>query len=338
MVDEKPTKGKSPNNWRGYVLAGALSIAGVIFTHYGANALSDINPIWGYIAFLTSSSIIISLWIWKVEGRFLRKRRFVTLIRIITIIAIVMAMWLLAPSYIDHFVRPQGTIEFPTWVNDSQQVFVHYGKRTDDFFWTETTIGELKQESKCSLNVSGQEIFTVHTDGRRLYVDALLFAGYTDQTVPNYTSIGSVTNFSIGISGYFVTNSTAVGKSFVSKTQATEVKNKALAPPVVIKNNSFDYQPPGWKVYQTNTALEVDNEHGLPMLVMKYHSPYEITITGLFLTPFGILKVDNTEDVIFEFADSPFELNVYRADRVYRPSIFDWFKPEKSYILLDKGS
>lgn len=329
----KPTKPKGKR----YVWAIIVSIAGFIFAYYGANPLSDIYPIWGYISFLTAATIIIGSWVWIVSGWFWGKRRFARLVKLMVVLVVIISIWATSPSYIDHFVRPQGTLEFPTWVNDSQQVLVHYGRRPADFFWTQKTIGELKQKSNCSLKVNGQEIFTIHTDGKRLYVDAVLFAGYIEQTVPDYTTIGSLTNFNIEISGFFVTDETAVGKNFQVKTRATEVKNKALAPPVVIKNNGFDHQPPGWKVYQTNTSLEIDNEHGLPILILEYESPYDITISGLFLTPFGILKVDNTEDTIFEFADSPFELNVYRVDRVYRPSIYDWFKPEKVYILLDKG-
>ena len=69
---------------RQYIWPAVLSVAGLTASTYGANALSDINLIWGYIAFLTSGSIFIGYWIRNVEGRFWGRRRFITLMRKLT--------------------------------------------------------------------------------------------------------------------------------------------------------------------------------------------------------------------------------------------------------------
>lgn len=328
---------QSARIWKRYILPSIVpaivSIAFFIFSNYGASMLTNVSPTWGYILFLSSTSIVLGWWVWKVIGWILRKNHFATLTRAISVCSVVLAIMITSPYYIGYFVKAQGSIEMPTFVDDSTQVLVHYGRRPNDIFWTQKTVGELKQNPSIALKVNDQDIFNIHIEGNKLYVDAIVFAGYGEQTVPGYTTIGSLDKFSIQISGYLNTDNSSVGKSFSSKTQATMIKNKALAQPVVIKNNAFSRKPNGWEIQQNSMALEITNENNIPVLILKYKSPCEITISGLFVTSFGILKVDNSEDVVFEFGDSLSELNAYKVDRIFIHSIFDFFKPERTYIL-----
>ena len=104
--------------------------------------------------FLLSNATILGLWVWLLVGYFYRKGHFVRTIRVISVVIIIIVFIFTSPMYVDLFVQPRGNIEMPTYVNDSSQVIVHYGTRQEDFFWTDTTIGGLKQEKNVSLNVN----------------------------------------------------------------------------------------------------------------------------------------------------------------------------------------
>jgi len=302
----------------------------------GENMLNSIIPNMGFIAPMIVISIWAGLGIWLLIGRLTTWRLFkIPIIRVLlSVVLVIVAIWLSMPLYVDYLPQKEA-IEFERPYYDSTQVTVYYGIRENDFFWTQKTIGELKQKSSVALNVNGEDMLIIHTDGRQVLVDAKLFAGYEERIVPSYTTIGSLANFSIQISGYLVTDNSAVGKSFSLKTQPTVIKNKALAPPVTITDNAFDREPKGWEIRRSSMGYEVINEKNIPVLVLKYESPYKITISGLFLTSFGILKVDNSNDVIFEFGDSPFELRTYTVDRIKPNSVFDIFKPERIYNLSE---
>lgn len=180
----------------------------------------------------------------------------------------------------------------PTFLDASTPIFVHYGTRANDYFYTNTTIEELKQEGgQVSLKINDQNIFFVHIEDNKLYIDTLLFAGFENQN------------------------------------------QHIFSPPVVIQNNVFSKAPDGWKIYQNNMNLEIDNQDGIPVLIMEYKSPYSITISGLFATPFGICKVDNDPENIYKFGDTLSELGIYKVDRVFIHSIFDLFRSERTYIL-----
>ena len=182
------------------------------------------------------------------------------------------------------------------------------------------------------------DILNIYTDGRQVIVDAVLFAGYENQIVPDYTTIGSTTNFTIEMSGYFNTDAVGYPKYLQRKTQASVVKNKALAPPVVFSNYALSREIKGWNIWRSSIGYEVTNENNIPVLVVEYKNPYIITVSGLFATPMGVLKVDNTKDTIFLFGDSPFELgSSYIVDRIRMRYPIDLIRPERTYILSDKG-
>lgn len=105
-------------------------------------------------------------------------------------------------------------------------------------------------------------------------------------------------------------------------------------PPVEIKDTGFMGKPEGWEIRQNSTTLEISTGEGVPVFILKYNSAYDITIWGLFPTPMGILKVDNTEGTVFLLGDTLEELGEYKVDRVFIDSIFDIFNPERTYRLM----
>jgi len=284
---------RTTSKWTPLILPATLSIAFFIFSNYGASMLTNVSPTWGYILFLSSTSIVLGWWVWKVIGWTLRKNRFTTHIKAISVCFVVLAIMITSPYYIGHFVKAQGSIEMPTFIDDSAKIKVHYGNKTNEFMWAQKSIGELKQEPMTAFGINNQDIFYIHIEGNKLYVDTSLFAGIENQS------------------------------------------QHVFSPPVVITNNAFSRRPDGWKIEQSNTALEISNENDIPVLILKYDSPYEITIWGLFITPMGICKVDNSEGTVFLLGDTLSELGTYKVDRIFIHSIFDLFKSERTYILHD---
>ena len=67
---------------------------------------------------------------------------------------------------------------------------------------------------------------------------------------------------------------------------------------------------------------------------MQYESPHRITISGLFVTPMDMCKVNN-ETGIFMLGDTLSELGIYRAGVGLPRSFFDLFRREGEYILHD---
>ena len=139
-------------------------------------------------------------------------------------------------------------------------------------------------------SVNGQDIFTLHVEQNKLYIDSMVFAGIQDPS------------------------------------------RHIFNPPVIIKNNAFSRTPDGWKVLQNNMNLEIQNQDGIPVLLMEYNNPYRITISGLFVSPMGIVKVNN-ETGIYMMGDTLTELGDYRVNRIFIRSFFDIFKRERAYNL-----
>lgn len=109
--------------------------------------------------------------------------------------------------------------------------------------------------------------------------------------------------------------------------------------PVVITNNTPDRIPEGWELIKNGTTFEFDNQDGIPVLLMEYKKPNSITISGLFVTPLGICKVDNDPGNIYKFGDTLAELGTYRVDKVFFVDspffnqIYDLFRSERIYDL-----
>jgi len=320
-----------------YFMRAVVSIGAIYLSTIVGDKLMELSFVLGYIFPIIILSFCFGYWTWEFTCRFNKWKPFSSLIgKMISIFIVIVIIWLSMPLYIDYLPQ-QGRMEFEQPYFDSTQVLVHYGTRKTDFFWTQTTVGELKKSSNVALNVNGQDIFKITTDGRQIFINAILFNGYTNKTMPDYATIGSPDKFSIQMTGYLNTDAVGYPKYFDRKVPDIVIKNKALAQQVTITNNAFDWQPNGWRILNSSKAFEVINANSIPVLIVEYKNPYEITISGLFLTSFGILKVDNSFDTIFEFGDSPFELGTYTVDTIKPHSVFDLFRNEKTYILYDKG-
>lgn len=106
--------------------------------------------------------------------------------------------------------------------------------------------------------------------------------------------------------------------------------------PIIIHNNRiYGEKPDGWQIDHNKMNLEIQNQNGIPVLIMEYKSPYSIIVSGLFVTPLGICKVSN-EGAIYELGDTLSELGTYKVDRVFRHYFWDLFKGERSYVLEDE--
>jgi hypothetical protein len=277
------------NSW----LPILLSIAGFIVSTIGGNLLSNISPIGGLVLFIVSLCIIVLFWLNKIIRAITKNKKNRVTIEISGSILAVVIILLLSPYILDYFFKNHGSIEMPTFVDDSTTITVLYGNRPNPVIRTQLTLGELKQNPseafKMTIGNNTQTIFNVHVKDNKLFIDTQLFAGTTE-------------------------------------------------PPVLVKDNGFSRKPDGWKVFQNNNTLEIDNEENIPILLMEYKSPYKIIISGLFVTPDGICKVNNNEaDAIFQLGDYLYQLGTYKVDRVFIHSIFDLFqlKKERIYTLSD---
>jgi len=292
LPDREPERKNIPKPLPQIILLGIGSIAIFIASNFwGSSFLANISPMWGYILFLSSNSIVLGIWTWKVVDWIRWKKRFAKRIKTISICSVIIVFVITSPLYADFFIRPQGSIEMPTFVNDSQVVTVHYGKRVNDYMWAQSTVGDLTQKSEVPFSINNEQVFTIHIKENKLFINTSLFAGIENQD------------------------------------------QHVFSAPVVIKDNAFDRQPNGWKIHQNNMNLEIDNEDGIPVLLLEYQNPYSIIISGLFVTKMGICKVDNSPDNIFVLGDTLAELGTYRVDRIFIHSIFDLFKSERTYIL-----
>ncbi|MFC2011021.1 hypothetical protein ACFLUR_01870 [Chloroflexota bacterium] len=316
-----------------------------LFWERGLGMLSNIPSKIVFALVLFALCVYIGWGVWVLAGWVSKWRPFGTLRgRAIPTILVILAIIIspLTYTFINHFIKDLGSIEMAEFGNDSSQVLVHYGRRDNDWMLTQTTVGELREKPRAALSVKSQDILYIHTEGKRVYVDSILFGGYKKRAFFNIP-LARTRDFSISMSNYINAeagpNKNLVRESpggFIADSVTTnEIATTILAPPVVIKDNNYNDLPSGWKVYERSTALEIRNEYNIPVLVLEYKNPYEITISGIFITSFGILKVDNSEDVIFQFGSNLAELGSYRVNNVFVHSFIDLFKSERSYKLYD---
>jgi hypothetical protein len=288
-----PKKTSNKQWWR-YIPSFIVTFALLIATTIGGNVLNGISTIGGFILFVSCLCIIFGYWTWVFIG-WLRGRGGVafTTIRIISTAVIIFVLIFSAPYYINIFIKNQGSIEMPTFRDNSTQVLVKYGSGRQAF-WTQITVGELEQEGgQVPLKIDGYDVFKIHIDQNKLYIDTSLFAGIKSQS------------------------------------------NHIFYPPVVITNNEISEKPDGWKIYENNMNLEIDNENGIPVLIMEYKNPYSIIISGLFVTPMGICKVDNENGSGYVLGDTLTQLGGYKVDNLFIHSIFDLFRRERTYNLAN---
>ncbi len=316
-----------------------LTIVSLIITTFVSNWLNSFSQFWAYILLLFSFSIGLAYFVRKI-GIWMGRSNFKLINWITKNIFRVILVWILAfiiaiptiiftsPYYKDSLLPNNGSIELGPFGNDSAKVSIHYGKRTNDFFFTQETVGKLKQKPISVLNIDGQDILYVHIENDKLFVDAMVFAGYGDAiAIKTFTDITLEMSFSIPI-----IDNIDISVPLIDQEPSLGIKN-GLAQPVIIKNSDYSKKPNGWRIQRSDTALEITNENNIPVLVLEYRSPYEITISGLFVTNIGILKVDNSEGAIFKIANSLSEFGTYKVDRIFINSIFDLFSSERTYTF-----
>jgi hypothetical protein len=298
----------------------------------------------GYVLFVLVTCVIAIMWVWSIQKLTSKKIPYLRLLQVTSSIIVLLVLTIFSPYYIGWVVEDHKPITMEPYGVDTTPALVHYGNRPNDFFWTQKSVGELKQKTSVSLNINGESIFSVYVKNRELCVDAKILNGFSNDLTTYRTDI-----FTIELDGYFDTKSSVV-KYYVRKqgvfeetvkegaitatllTRAT-ITTKALAPPIEIRENNFVSKPDNCEIYYKDKTVEFLNEKNIPVLVLKRPNPYEITIEGLFRTPYGILKVDNSHDVVFEFADTYNQLSDYKVDRAVRNPFLDWLTLKRTFNL-----
>lgn len=288
-----PNKGNRSKNWWQPTLSGVFAFVADL---WWIPMLINTSFIGGYVLFLVSNGLLLGWVIYLSVGWLCRKCHFVKFIKQLGIASALITFSVftifISPLVIGYFVESQGGIEMPTFVDASTPITVYYGNRDQPVFYTKTTVGELEQE--------GEQV-ALKINGQSIFIVHI-----------------------------------QDDKLYVDALVFAGVENQnghIFSPPVVIHNNRiFGEKPDGWKIYQNKMNLEIDNQDGIPVLIMEYKSPYSIIISGLFVTPLGICKVSN-EGAIYELGDTLSELGTYKVDRVFIHDFWDLFRSERTYIL-----
>lgn len=279
----------------------ALSVSGLfafVSDVWWIPVLIKTSFIGGYVLFLLSNGLLLGLVIYLSVRWLCRKYHFAKSTKWIGLASafvafLVFMTFLSVPLFSTYFATSQDGIDMPTFVDASTPISVHYGTRANDYFYTKTTIGELTQE--------GVQI-PLRINGQSIFVV------------------------------YIEDNKLYVDTSWIFAGFEDESQH-IFSPPVVIQKNMIINKPDGWERYKNKMSLEIDNQDGIPVFFMEYKSPYSITISGLFITAWGICKVDNDPENIYKFGDTLSELGTYKVDRVFIHNFWDLFRPERTYIL-----
>lgn len=163
-------------SWRRYILPSVLTVAYFVIPHYIEDILNGIPHYWAFVTFTLSSCVITGYWTWLLTNWLRRGFPFRATIRLISTVTVMATAFVTSPYYVYHFISSQGSIEMPTFSDDSQQVLVRYGIGKKPM-WTQTTIGELKQKPQPSLSINNQPVFYVHIENNKLFIDTAVFAG-----------------------------------------------------------------------------------------------------------------------------------------------------------------
>ena len=263
---------------------------------WGASILANLSLKWGYALFLLSNGIILGWWTWLLVRRLCRGKRYTKTIQSVAVLVIIFLFVFTSPYYKDFFIKPQGTIKIPPFTPDSTQVIVHYGNR----------------DTGSSGFQNGDAITTVGELKQKPFVSLKI----NEQEI-----------FTIHIDQREICIDTKLFTGIQSQSQ------HIFSRPIVITNNAPDYLPNGWKIHQNFTNFEIDNQYGIPVLLLEYKNPYTIIISGLFVTPMGICKVCN-QSTVFTLGDTFEQLGTtYKVDVVTINTVLDLFKTEKTYDL-----
>ncbi len=337
-----------PYIWK-VLLYIALFIATTVLGEKGLSMLSGIPSKAVFCLVLFTLCVYIGFGIWGLTGWLSKWRIFKTYKRrMLSIGLVIITLIILPPTYtfINYFIKDLSSIEMAEFGHDSTEVLVHYGEKINEWMLIKTTIGNLKEQPRAPLTINGQDILYTYIEDKKLYVDLVLFGGYSSEAFFNFP-LARTSEFSISTSSYINTEAgpnknifrESPGGFIADNITTKEIAERVLAPPIVIKTNYIVGDlPDGWKDYNTSTLREIRNEYDIPVLVYEYRSPYEVTISGIFLTSFGIVKVDNSEDVVFQAGSNLSDLGTYTVNNAFVHSFIDLFISEKSYNLYEDYS
>jgi hypothetical protein len=266
---------------------------------WGGSLLANLSLRWGYILFLLSNGVILGWWTWLLVGVIYRGKMFSKRIKFLSALMVVLILGYTSPHYVSFFVKPQGSIQIPPYTLDSTQVVVSYGNR--------------------------------HIKSGYQTGDAITSIGELKQKPFVSLAINGQDIFSIHINDQ--------REVCIDTKLFTGIQNQSqhiFYRPVVITNNAPDALPNGWHEYQNSNSVEIDNQDGIPVLLMEYKKPYRIIISGLFVTPWGICKVDNEAGNLYILGDNMTQLGTYyKVDQVSIHSIPDLFRSEHTYDLSE---
>jgi len=311
----------------------------------GISMLSGIPPklVFGlaHLAFI----IYVGWGIWVLSGWLAKYRLFSSSRKRLSIVILVFILMITLPpvyTLVNAFVSDLGTIEMEEFGDDSTQVIVHYGNRPEDkeVVVTNTTVGELKDQSQSPLNVNGDDILFIHTDTRRIFIDAVLFGGYKKHSFMNL-QLARTKEFSISHNLYINTDRLGIivkeepSGYIADNATVQKIVDAILNEPVLFRGNWVQERPAVWKKYERANAIEIRNEYNIPVFVLEYKNPYEITVSGLFISSFGIVKIDNDDDITFHFSSNLLDIGTYTVDNIFIHNISDYFVSEKSYVLYE---
>lgn len=320
----------------------AIFICTTLFGEKGMSMLSGI-PHKLVFALVHFAFIVYICWgVWVLTGWISKYRLFSSIKkRMVIILFVIVIMVILPPVYtvINVFISDLGTIEMEEFGNDSTDVIVHYGERPEEneVALTKTTIGKLKDESQSPININGENVLLVHINGNKVYVDSVLFGGYKKRSFINLflarTQDFIITHhlyLNTDISGFIVKEELS---GYIADNDTVKtIADTLLFPPVQFKDNWIE-KPENWRKYERATAVEIRNEYNIPVLVLEYKNPYEITVSGIFISSFGIMKVDNDDNITFHFSSNLNDIGKYTVNNIFVHWLSDYFRSEKTYNL-----
>jgi len=109
----------SQETWKQQIVPAIVSGAYLVVSTYITNVLNGISTLWGYVWFVSSLCVFLGYWIWRIVGRLFKHYHRVRLIQVLSMIIVVVLISVASPFYVDAFVKDQGSIEFPTFVDES---------------------------------------------------------------------------------------------------------------------------------------------------------------------------------------------------------------------------
>lgn len=281
-----------------------ISTATLIVTTVGGNMLNDVSPFWAFILVVTSLCVFLSYWMWVISGRIVKWKSYGTTILRIWLVLFIVFIILITPPLYINYL-----------IRDQGSI----------------------------------DIPPYTPDSTKINV---YYGNREKPVLYNPTTIGKlkkepIVSFAINGQSVFTIHllqQREIAIDTILFTGILDENRHIFSKPVILKDNSPDWIPAGWNIYKSDTTYEIDNENGVPVLIMEYKKThdeeskdqYSVIISGLFITRMGICKVHNLEsDAIYQLGDNFNQLGrEYVVDRISIRSISDLFNNERTYDLI----